>query len=333
VFPEFAGLQARMWGKRVLSKQTDPVYGIHQFWTPMGYGVGLYQFQGSIDYGTWLTPTSNLQLTLPTLDTDLGNYTLDEFGNSINNSSGLGDMNTCLLSFINGSTDHSSCLVPPTGAGPTNDNNGGPAGQGKHCRYQYVGTAMDIIGFQVTNQQVGSLTNTVPISDTDNCKAPAFGLNPPCVPYPPLPAPLTAIPGITSWNSVTPNGSLSATTSANTNVTFVVPATLSQCDCHTVIAQGNSVSDTIMTVNFGQLGTSVPPDSITILATLNGQTTEIAVSSGYNPATKTYANVNLQASNFLTLLPPVPNGNNGYTQTGSLTASQFKIYQRRRVCA
>lgn len=135
LFPEFAGLQSRMWGKRVLEKYAEAIYGIHQFWTPQGYGGGLYQFDGKLDYGQWLTPTSNFDLTIPPLSFDGGGMTLDEFGLPYGSNFGYGTDNTCLISFLNGSTDHSACNPPPAPADTPNDSNGGPAGQGRKCRW------------------------------------------------------------------------------------------------------------------------------------------------------------------------------------------------------
>lgn len=110
VFPEFAGLQSKLWGKRTLAKYADSIYGIYQFWTPQGYGVGLYQFNDKLDAGQWQTPTGHFPgiSDLPpsvTFDPDM--FTYDELGNHPGGYS------------IGGSD---SLVVDPA--------NGGPAGQG-----------------------------------------------------------------------------------------------------------------------------------------------------------------------------------------------------------
>jgi len=135
VFPEFAGLQSRIWGKRLLQKYPGPIFGIYQFWTPQGYGGGLYQFQDTIDFGYWLTPYARFDFSLPSLDFDGGGMTLDDFGNGYGENFGYGDVNTCVLSFLEGGTDHSACAPPPAPAGTPDDSNGGPAGQGRNCKW------------------------------------------------------------------------------------------------------------------------------------------------------------------------------------------------------
>lgn len=135
VFPEFAGLQSRLFGKRLLAKYAGALYGIYQFWTPMGYGVGLYQFTGTLDYGVWLTPVSAIVLDSLPGGYDGGDMTLDDFGQGYGENFGYSNVNTCVLSFLNGSSNHSSCNPAASPAATPNDSNGGPAGQGRHCRW------------------------------------------------------------------------------------------------------------------------------------------------------------------------------------------------------
>lgn len=135
VFPEFAGLQSRLFGKRLLKKYDDPIYGIFQFWTPMGYGGGLYQFSGSLDYGIWLTPNSIITLDPLPGGFDGGDMTLDDFGQGFGGNFGYGNPNACVISFLNGSTNHGACQASPSPQNTPNDSNGGPAGQGKKCKW------------------------------------------------------------------------------------------------------------------------------------------------------------------------------------------------------
>ncbi len=83
-YPQLAGLQAKIGGQRLLAKYDESVYGIHQFWTPYGYAVGLYTFTGILDIGDWTTPTSKFPLPdalPPSLPFDENMLTVDEFGN------------------------------------------------------------------------------------------------------------------------------------------------------------------------------------------------------------------------------------------------------------
>lgn len=130
---DFAGLQSRLWGKRLLQKYDLAVYGIHQFWTPLGYGGGLYQFDGTVDFGPWVTPTTIITLTPVELPIDGGGLTVDEFGVPTWQTP-----NTCLLSFLNGSTVHTDCYAPVEVVGTPDDSNGGPGG-GKVCKWSKEG--------------------------------------------------------------------------------------------------------------------------------------------------------------------------------------------------
>lgn len=167
VFPEFAGLQSRVWGKRLLKLYEAAIYGIHQFWTPQGYGGGIYQFDGQIDFGYWLTPTSSFDLSIPPIGYDGGGMTLDEFGLPYGSNFGYGTDNACVISFLNGSSDHSSCQPPPSPADVPDDSNGGPAGQGRQCRWT-AGTDIVIAAPAVGSYQFGTgnnetVTNSGPV--------------------------------------------------------------------------------------------------------------------------------------------------------------------------
>lgn len=79
-FPYFTGLQAKLPGKALLAKFEESVYGIHQFWTPYGYGNNLYQFTGAVNIDPWITPPGKpIKLTLPPLLTH-EDIVLDELG-------------------------------------------------------------------------------------------------------------------------------------------------------------------------------------------------------------------------------------------------------------
>lgn len=119
VFPELAGLQGRLYGKRLLSKYASSVYSIFQFWTPLGYGSGLFQFTGDLRIGPWITPISKFDLDLDDLKWDENYFTVDEFGNPPGH-------------------DYPGIDQIP------NDVNGGPVGQGASCGWELVGTPIAI---------------------------------------------------------------------------------------------------------------------------------------------------------------------------------------------
>lgn len=157
LFPEFAGLQSRIWGKRLLEKYDNALYGIFQFWSPMGYGAGLYQFDGILDYGVWLTSTSRFDFTLDNMwwDGDLGfelgydggGMTLDEFGNPYGYNFGYGVENSSPIIFSGGSGAGTSRLGSSqlSNVGTPDDRNGGPAGQGRRCKWGFTEPVEEIV--------------------------------------------------------------------------------------------------------------------------------------------------------------------------------------------
>lgn len=188
VFPEFAGLQSRIWGKRLHQKFDGAVYGIFQFWTPLGYGVGLYQFSnlvdnGYVDRGFWLPPLSNFDFSLnldygygytpfvgvggagglgrgsfSKLPFDAGYLTLDDFGGAYGFNFGYGDLNACTLSFLNGGTNHAICnslmneIGGATASNLPNDNSNSPTEHGRECRYELQA---EEISYGVSDFEIG----------------------------------------------------------------------------------------------------------------------------------------------------------------------------------
>lgn len=160
VFPEFAGLQARMYGKRVLEKYPNAIYGIFQFWTPLGYAGGIVQFDGEVDFGEWLTPTTKFDLDLPDLDIDRNGNTVDEFGDPVGtNTPPGGDMCTRIETGIDENGDPyynviwEFCGSSPGPMGTPDDGNGFGGGQGKNC--QFVLTSEDA-GVSIVECKTGS---------------------------------------------------------------------------------------------------------------------------------------------------------------------------------
>lgn len=224
-FPEFATLQSRIWGKQLLKKYDFPIYGIHQFWTPQGYGGGLYQFQGSLDYGYWLTPTSNFDLGIPPLPIDGGGMTTDEFGYTYGPSGGYGSPNNCVISFLNNSTDHSACAPAPVPAGPSNPANGGPAGQGKGLKWESVTTDIDITDFMLSKTRSttgGYSTHTV----TENVGRTDLG----CSITPSNPPDLGPFPSFGNYVNFTPLGALACESDIAATWAFLPFHTIPGCD-------------------------------------------------------------------------------------------------------
>lgn len=64
-FPQVAGLQQRIPGKRLHAKYDDPVWGIYQFWTPYGYGGEFFKLGDNIFVGEWTIPDVDLIPKIP----------------------------------------------------------------------------------------------------------------------------------------------------------------------------------------------------------------------------------------------------------------------------
>lgn len=82
-YPALSGQQVKLPGKALLAKFDEAVYGIHQFWTPYGYGNNLYQFNGNIGIDPWITPGRSITIPdLPEHPYDDTAIVLDELGNN-----------------------------------------------------------------------------------------------------------------------------------------------------------------------------------------------------------------------------------------------------------
>lgn len=325
-FPEFTGLQSRLWGKRLLKKYVDSIYGIYQFWSPYGYGAGLYQFTGTLDAGPWIAPISNFDFLNKANDTipDLipGDLTLPSLITIDENGFSFGPL---------GQDSFNSTIFTPLGT--PDDTNGGPAGQGKSCQIVVVHSDLNIIDFEVS-EQTANLSQITPLSNTDNCRNPVDGFNPPCVAYPPLPVPLNPPPANGPFGLVVTTGNFNASVESNTVAIFTTP-TNGICDFRTVCNQGDILSDTKMILNFASLqNPNQTIEKITLLATLTpGGATEIAIPIGNTELESGFNDVPLQASNLLPSASQTLNGDNGHHKISSIAASQIRVYVRKRVCS
>ncbi len=338
-FPEFAGLQSRVWGKRLLAKYPDSVYGIHQFWTPYGYGGGLYQFDGLLDFGPWLTPTSNFDLTPPLLPFDGGNMTVDDFGD-YGGRFGYGTANTCLISAKEEGTIASSCGPGLTYTRLPGDYNGGPGGQGNRCLWQLVEEEQLISDFATLQKSRNYSNVIVNILNRDNCRNDAW-VQPPCVNYPSLPQNLEPIPAVGAPIATLLTGVLSAGRSANSFATFA-QATNSICFQRTVLDQSNSASNTNITINLktlfeqGVVSGSAPdiingidgpvkPGAYLVMNRTPGGSVEI-------PLTVSKEDQILNAETYLVMGPRTANNDYGYNQSGSVTGDRIRIRYLRKQC-
>lgn len=152
-YPERTGQHTRMPGKRLLAKYADPIKGLAQFWTPLGYAQGLYQFDSKLSAGPWLTPTSNIVIpALPSaLPFDGGNMSYDDFGNPYGGP--LGEPNVCVIGFVGENSAHRQCGIEPSNIGTPDDTNGGSAGQGTHCRWELTPV---VISYTKSNFLIGT---------------------------------------------------------------------------------------------------------------------------------------------------------------------------------
>lgn len=322
LFPEFTGLQSRIFGKRVLKKYANPIYSIYQAWTPYGYGVGLYQFDGEIDFGYWLTPTSNFDLGLPDLGIDLGGMTLDDFGDGVGSQFDYGDQNACVISFLDGSTDHSACAPAPTNIGTPNDTNGGPAGQGKKCANQESVDDFDLSDLTIS-QIAASINNSTPVFNVDNCRNPADGQNPPCVNFPPLPVNIQPEPTLV-YGAQTIDGIISCSKSFSSFVVFV-PATNPVCTFRVAAAQNNIVSNNKITINLSPL-LDLKAESIALVITRTpGGESEFDLPMIAEDQV-------LNGEDFVIMGAPTANADNGFNQSGSVTGNTIRVRSRKRVC-
>lgn len=312
LFPEFAGLQSRVWGKRVLEKYANAIYGIHQFWTPQGYGGGLYQFTGEVDFGYWLTPLNGFNLNIPPIGIDGGGMTLDEFGYPYGSNFGYGTDNLCTISFLTGSSDHSACNESSAGAGATDDSNGGPAGQGTRCRWEDVEEIVTVDSVDAGPRQIasGSYSNII----YDN----------PGVPYPTPPVPLGANPTLGAY-SVTATAITSTLTKAS--YTFFAGTYKAW--------QDGSANNKRTTLNFASLATGVTKAEL-IVESLNTVPLPTKYVEFTFPVNEdgSYGTFLLNAADYQNAPDPVPHvPNKGFNFTDQVRITSIRLTRRVRVCS
>lgn len=101
VFPEFASLQGRLFGKRLFDKFDKSLYNIYQFWTPMGYGAGLFQ-SNTLDYGPWPPTGGPITLDPPSIGILPGGGIIPDLGEP--------DIpGNCVINFDSTGSYHTDC--------------------------------------------------------------------------------------------------------------------------------------------------------------------------------------------------------------------------------
>ena len=217
-FPEKTGMQSRIWGKRIFQKSAESVYGIFQFWTPLGYGGGYYQFTGTAGFGAWTVPTTNL--SIPNLPSDLpfdpDNYTLQLYPNDFSNVCGrqFSGLYTAYDKFgtgVPGTGIYYMNICNPgpgggtaSGGGQGNSSgSGGPVGPAKKCKWV------------TTNTDFTLILGSVVVSGTHiNCSG-SISTSLPGQPGPfPDPIPYISLPSTTCSSSSAPNFQYIASQSA-----------------------------------------------------------------------------------------------------------------------
>lgn len=311
LFPEFAGLQSRVWGKRVLEKYAEAIYGIHQFWTPQGYGGGLYQFAGEVDFGYWLTPLNGFNLNIPPIGIDGGGMTLDEFGYGTGSNFGYGTDNLCTISFLTNSTDHSACNESSAGAGATNDSNGGPAGQGTRCRWENIEETITVDSVDAGPRELGfgSYANEIYANPS---------------PYPTPPVPLGANPTLGSYAPTVTEISSSISKDSATYFAGVYRA-----------FQNGSAVNKRTTLDFSAVGGGITKAEFEIVSlNITPIPTHYVQFSIPQNEDGSYGTFVLDAKTYQNSPAPVLNvGNQGYDFSDVVRISNIRLTRRVRVCS
>lgn len=321
VFPDFAGAQTRLWGKRLHQKFAQSVYGIHQFWTPLGYGGGLYQFDDSIDFGPWLTPTIEIVLTPIELPIDGGNLTIEEWGTPTWQTP-----NTCLLSFLNGSTDHSSCNPPVVVVGVPVDNNGSPIGGGTNCRWTDDGEPTEhalaplVVSGSNGTSGFSQLNTEPPINE----------------PYSPVP-PSRRLPQIENTKPIYANSGsvLVASASSSSNMGHV-PFVGYNFRYEGNAAGGNAVIDFTPVVDMGHLPgrAELFVEHLNSVAAWEGEWIQVPIHfDGGGEIDYRYNSFKLDLWDYVVQgRVTVENGGNGYNLSDSVRVQKARFIFRVRVC-
>lgn len=325
-FPQLTGAQSRVYGKRVLAKYGFPIFNFAQFWSPLGYAGGVYQFQGTVDFGKWITPI--IKITIPTIAPSLpfdgGGYTVDDFGGDFGGVIDVTIPNVCIIDFATVQTTHQTCGVPLRNVGTPNDSNGGPAGQGTHCRWVQTNpvTGGSLAAYTLSNQ-IGSAS----YGPTTIYSGPPPG------PFdPPTRVPLGPIAGSVILVPHSILGTLTCQQTRSSGQGFVGPNIVAQ-------QSGNSSNQTAvvdLSSFIATIGTGF--GSATLLLTVsndNGTTSqniEVSLDVDFtNPAS--YTAITLDPSAYLPGALVMTQGGNGLFAGSFATINWINLYVKQRVCS
>lgn len=334
VAPIYSGAQTRLWGKSQLAQFSSPILGIYQAWMPMGYGLGLYQFDGTLDAGIWQAPLSGI--VLPPLGAallfDLAGYTYDEFGYSVGGSFGYGPVNACLLSFLDGASSHIACGGPAEQAGSLDTTSNQPAGHGQRCKYTQVTTDYNISNFATLQKAASGSYNNIVVEDN------VGGASPPvCNLTPTLPIPIGPLSPYGTYVTVSPiTNAFSAGQNLASLCVFTDHPSNPSCNFVATYGPSGSATDTIFNLDFSSLvlpNLPIPTKVTLLLTTSPGGSGEIPLGVSFaQDGTGNYNDVTIQASNYLPAGVPVPNSSDGFNSVASVTGSTIRVYTYKRVC-
>lgn len=308
-YPDFASLQSKIWGKRLLQKFSESVYMIYQLWTPMGYGFGIYQLPPNILGGPWI-PSSG-PITVTPLPIPIG-----PDGKTVTVTGGPDIIWTY--------------RVPPN---PPQDIQGGPIGPGTNCRYQEVHTDIFLLDVEIAESaSSGSYSNTVVTPDVGYPQEFPFG----CVPFVPSPEPLGGDCPPGPYVPVSPfTGNLGVAQNLSSTWTFVPTCPNPNCEGTNTTNQSGTFSGTKITIDLNIFQDGVQPERATLLITPSpGQPYELDIPLSYDATTNKVLPIPLDLSSNRPAGDLIVNGpETGFFRNSSVSANIIRLYFIQQICS
>lgn len=332
VFPSSIGQQERIFGKRTLAKYSLPIMGIWQFWTPYGYAAGIYQFDGTVDYGVWITPSSKFpSLTLPpSVPFDGGGYFVDEFGDPWGRTIDVSSPNVCLIDFATVQTTHEFCGLSPSPSDTPDDANGGPAGQGSHCRWEQLSNTYSVAALQSSRETTENDFNTT-VAQYPPLAAPGCGISGP------VPLPVLVPQG--PWVYVTAGfGGLSFGSQNSSN--YSTSPALNPCGIIYNANQNQIAGGSRVVLDFTTLQPFYKQFSTRTVLQYDEYnpgfalpvSKEVVLNVTWDDVTGNFAAVPVDIRDYFPTPIAANNGFNGQDSSAQVVATGFKIYYNKRIC-